>query len=720
MSVEIAGIYERTFFRNEYDGETIFSVKPRARIPQCNQYGTVTAKGKIPYIRKGTPLLVCGEWKDDAYGTTFLAESVREALYSELAAVEYLSSGIVPGIGPTIAKRIVDQLGAGLFQRLEDPNLFEELRKVRGVRPETALALVSTLKSTAAQRELFEYLLPFGGSCHLANLLFQRYGAQALRMLKAEPYETGKAAYLPLKVCDAIAKQENSSGAVDAARLEMIENLTVEARSMRGDTFEYQNALITQFQKNARTEYFPDELPAVVFTNIFRNNPKIVVEAGEGLKKVYLKQLRRAEINTAIQIHRLMEGGGGLPFREELIEEAERECGIQYAPQQREAFSLLKRGGVAVLTGGPGTGKTTVIKGLLTAYQKMLPDNIIRLCAPTGRAAQRMAETTGLEAVTIHRLLNYRPFGDAGNCICRDETDPIAADLIVVDEGSMVNIELASLFLSAVMTGALVLFVGDEDQLPAVGPGDVLHDLIYSETLPVCRLTTVYRQAETSYIVRNAHRINHGMTKLSENGEFYLKPGHTAADDIIKRACELYSKDDPFAVQILCPTHDGEAGVKALNHRLQELINPGTNTLKYGATSYRVDDKIILLRNNYDKGYYNGDIGQVTSVEDGLTVLIQGKEIRLSRENMADVSLAYAITIHKSQGSEFQHVLISLPNSYRMLTRNLLYTAVTRAKLSCGIFAEPGALETAVSTMQTGKRKSRLIERLQRPELRVY
>lgn len=349
----------------------------------------------------------------------------------------------------------------------------------------------------------------------------------------------------------------------------------------------------------------------------------------------------------------------------------------------------------------------------------MYPDNIIKLCAPTGRAAQRMTESTGMEAVTIHRLLDFRPC--ANGVVHKDAKNPIVADLIVVDEMSMTDTELMSIFLQAVQDGTLVLLVGDIYQLPSVGPGDVLHDIIFSEKVPVFRLTKVYRQAGDSPIVTNANKINDGHTDLVENEDFEIiivQSDEELKDKILELTTQYYNPDKPFDMQILAPSKKYDAGTKNLNKVIQEAVNPGKKGFVFGDTTYRVGDKIIMLNNNYGHGYFNGDVGYVVAIDDnGVTVNILDVEIVITKGMMEDMSLAYGVTVHKSQGSEYPLAICALPKSpANMLVRNLFYTAVTRAKKKVIVVAVDGSVQASVRNNQTGKRKTGLLEKLSKAE----
>lgn len=532
-------------------------------------------------------------------------------------------------------------------------------------------------------------------------------------MLKQNPYTVGMKAGMTFEQCDRIARDEGIT-AVSVTRLRAVATQAAKMSSMSGDVF----IPIAELYKRMRAimendAYGEGELPASLLVTGVTDNRELTIEQ-DLYENVYLARLYHAERNAAAQIVRLQQASTPQQYDETIPEQIEAECGIRYAEQQKEAFRLLKRSGISILTGGPGTGKTTVINGLIAAYQKLHPNARVKLCAPTGRAAQRMTESTGLEAVTVHRLLDFRPYGQ-GDVMYKNADNPINAGLIIMDEASMLDTELLSIFLSAVKSDTSVLFVGDENQLPSVGPGNVLHDMI-SAGIPTVRLSAVYRQSSQSPIIQNAQRINDGNSDLIECSEFglwFTDNPKNIAHKILSRVCTLYDPQHPFDVQVLTPVRGGDAGVIGLNNMLQQMLNPrreGEPELAFGWARYRLRDKIIMLSNNYEKGYYNGGLGVVTDIADGcLTVDIMGKRIDIEREIMKDVSLSYAMTVHKAQGSEYKHVIIALPyKPANMLQRNLLFTAVTRAKTSVMIISENGALQKAVKTCNARQRNTRL------------
>lgn len=395
------------------------------------------------------------------------------------------------------------------------------------------------------------------------------------------------------------------------------------------------------------------------------------------------------------------------------IQHIEAAEGIKYAPQQKEAFKLLRDTGVGVLTGGPGTGKTTVIKGLLAAYREKYPLRDIVMCSPTGRAAQRMTESTGQTAMTVHRLVSI------GRQARGKES--IKGDVFIIDESSMLDSQMAAWLMMAIPNNALVIFIGDVDQLPSVGPGNVLRDMIASEVIPVCRLKTVYRQSGESPIITNANKINRGEYDLVTDDTFHIyeQPNDKAILDKMKDVVqEIWKKNkDVFDFQVLATSYKYDAGIEEANIILQEMVNPDPDhkkpCLKYGAkTVFRLGDKVITTNNNYEDNYFNGDIGIIYNIdEEGLDIKIGDRKIKVKRHNIMDVSLGYCISIHKSQGSEFGHTIILLPEKPEiMLKRGLLYTGITRSKRMCTILASNHTIEKCAVSVDNKKRETMLTE----------
>ena len=398
---------------------------------------------------------------------------------------------------------------------------------------------------------------------------------------------------------------------------------------------------------------------------------------------------------------------------------------MEYSDEQRRSFQSICTPGIKIITGGPGVGKTTTINGLITSYMELLPDKKIALAAPTGRAAQRMWDITMIEARTIHKLLDFKPFsaGDDESGATKDKENPIDADLIVVDEMSMVDTELFYLLLQAIKTGTIVLLIGDKDQLQSVSPGNILHDLLKSNIFEVYQLTKVYRQKGDNTIIDNAYKILNGQMDFIKNDKFEIKHTETekeAMDCIIDKFNEWYAKEDLKKIQILTPIKGGECGTTQINTVIAKIIRresfEGTPVYYFGKNSYTVGDKVIFHKNNYDKDYYNGDIGYVTNIiKNGIEVEVGEELKKVTGDALKDVTLAYSITMHKSQGSEFDDIIIMLPDTYKnMLNRNLLFTAVTRAKRRVFIVYINSALSDSVHTIVVDKRYTGLVDKIRK------
>lgn len=714
--MELFGIYQRTLFRNEETGVTIFSLYVSEKVKERSGFGTVVCFATIPPYSEKTPLCIQGNWEDtENYGKRFHATDVRAETWDVASAAAFVEANC-QGIGYAKARFLVNCIGPNIFQKLLSKGSEDQVIHC-GIGESQARSLCESVRQTIAKKDLFDYVLHYGGFYSTVSRLYTEYGTKAQDVLRETPY-AGLKNGLSFTQCEQIAK-DNGHDAFSLERFCAAAELTMRRCANAGNVYLPVDGVLALSKRTLENSkvYPQKDYPVTTLMASIYENDNFIVE--EGLTDiVYLKSLYYAEKNTAYHIHRLLQSKKELPFQDGIVKEVEAEAGITYAPQQAESFQLLRHSGVAIVTGGPGTGKTTCINGIIKAYQKLCPEGKIRLCAPTGRAAQRMTESTGMESVTIHRLLEYRPYGN--QIMHKDESNPIDADMIVIDEVSMLDIELASIFFSAVRSGSLVLLVGDINQLPSVGPGNVLHDLIDAE-LPTVRLSVVYRQAGTSPIILNANLVNDGESELVlKEDEFeieYADMSEDIPDKVVAAVQKTFQKEDPFATQVLCPTKVGDAGTIRLNTLLQNILNPlqeGEDRLIYGKSEYRIGDKIIMKSNNYETGYYNGDVGTVKSISQGsMSVQLLDKVIVLNRDLMRDVELAYAMSIHRSQGSEYRNVIISLPYyPTSMLQRNLIYTAITRAKSKVAIISEDGALCKAIENCDCSKRNTRLCERL--------
>lgn len=707
----LSGQYLRTVMRDYQSGYTVFKILTKTN-------GIVTCTGNIVLPTPDMRVQVTGYWNETkSYGFQ-LADCTVEEVYTDKAGmVEYLCE--IPGVGKSTANYLVETFGEPLYSIILSANAKATLSNSPGLSAKRVDDIIDYVKRTDEQRKLFLFIKSHGGSYSAAVKIYKVYGQMSMAKLHENPFYVGFSAGLSFHVCDSIAKETNCPSFGSMRLCAAIRHLLHQQTSC-GDTFTPLCDLI----KSARdflgySQEFDVVSSAIMNGHIADGLEGCVVENDGDTTNVYLNALYYNEVRTAYAIKRLMRSA--IPTEcdpLELCAYAEKSCGVTYAAQQREAFHLLCSGGIGVITGGPGTGKTTVIKGLLAAYEKLYPKRIIKLCAPSGRASQRMKETTGREATTIHRLLDYRPYGDT--VTCKNEADPIEADFIIIDEGSMLSIDVADLLFSATRSGTMVLIVGDTDQLPSVGAGNVLHDIIESCVVPVIALTKTHRQAEGSLIISNAKRICEGNAHLEAGNDFEI----IISDDMdIPDALEMQFKKyhkpgDAFAMQVLTPSRkQPDTGTRDINKRLQAYANPAGKGLTYSGASFRVGDKVMMMRNNYAvlNAYFNGDVGLILDVNDyGLNILIDSQVIHIDESQLDDVSLAYATTIHKSQGSEYDIAICVMPSEPAiMLQRNLLYTAITRAKQKVVLIAAPGAIEKAIFTRNVSKRKSKLMARLQ-------
>lgn len=714
---KICGTVDTIIFASQDNRFTVLKLSPEKLSTQI----TVTLNGIAPLI--GQLLEIEGEWvKHPKFGQQFKATTYKTVAPTEISGIEkFLASGAINGIGPAMAKKIVAEFGEKTLEIItKSPN---ELLKVPGIGKKTAEKISASYLEQSELTEIMVWLENHGISNTYAGKIFAKYGSFAIDIMEKDIYRLFQDIEgIGFLTADKLAfnlgiqredKRRIISG-IDYALMQLCNN---------GHCCIPEMALVDKTAKILQVNN------QIIFTILKEriDNGSLNTEVVGGETLIYPPYLYYAEKKVAMRLLQLQQATE--PLSEDnlslFIKVWEKDNQIQLAQKQKEAIKACLHHGVLVLTGGPGTGKTTVIKGILSILKAQ--GLKIRLAAPTGRAAKRLSETTGQKALTIHRLLEANNLAQDDNLqlgFSKDIDDQLDADVIILDEVSMVDIVLMHHFLNAVPDGCRIILVGDTDQLPAVGPGSVLKDIIRSQKIPAIRLDEIFRQAQTSMIIQNAHIINAGrlpdLRKQYSDFVFYELNDDTS---ITQKILDLCTKDLPHEgfnvlkdVQVLSPMHRFLCGVENLNLMLQEQLNPKKNQdeLKYSSQTFRVGDKVMHIRNNYQKNVFNGDIGFIQDINnEKLTVDYFDHIVTYEKNELNELTLAYASSVHKSQGSEYKVVIIPLSTShYIMLQRNLLYTAITRAKQKVIIIGSKKALMTAVQSNRTQKRYTLLAERL--------
>lgn len=712
----LSGSIERVTFHSEESGFCVLRVKARG------QRDLVTVIGAAPSVTPGEYLECEGRWVNDRqHGLQFKAEHLRCVLPSTLEGIErYLGSGMVKGIGPHFARTLVRAFGERVFDVIEDNP--DELLALPGIGPKRKERVTRAWAEQKVIREIMVFLQSHGVGTARAVRIYKTYGDEAIARVTENPYRLALDIHgIGFKTADAIAQRlgipKDSLIRAQAGVRHVLQEI-----AGQGHCAAHREVLAEQAAALL-------EIPAPIIAQAIAAElalENLVEEPIEGRPALFLAPLQRAEQGVAASLRRLRLSPppwGPIDSRR-AIPWVEAQTGIQLSASQREAVAAAVNGKVTVITGGPGVGKTTVVNGILRILAARGVEML--LCAPTGRAAKRLSESTGREARTIHRLLELDPQTQGFK---RDQYSPLDTHLVVVDECSMVDVALMNQLLRAVPNHAAVLLVGDVDQLPSVGPGTVLADLIGSGTLATVRLTEIFRQAAASRIIVNAHRINAGRIPeapqtTGTDSDFYLIPCDSpeqVQDRLMRVVTERipgrFALDPVAEVQVLTPMNRGGLGARSLNVALQERLNPSAEPriTRFGWT-YAPGDKVIQLINDYDKEVFNGDIGRVAAIdaEEGLVrVDFDGRPVEYELGELDELSLAYATTIHKAQGSEYPAVVIPLATQhYTLLERNLLYTAVTRGRRLVVLIAEPKALAMAVKRVGSHKRLTKLRERL--------
>ena len=699
-------VVERITYRNEQNGYSV--LKCRAKGFQ----DLVAVVGAMPDVHVGSVLSLGGEWKLDAkYGRQFSVETCEETLPATVVGIEkYLGSGLVKGIGPKFAQRIVQRFGQDTLDVIEETP--EKLIEVPGI---GQLRVERIRKSWLEQKEIKNIMLFLQGhdvSTTHATKIYKTYGKDSVKIVQENPYRLADDIWgIGFKTADAIAAKLG----FEHERYERLRSgllYTLNRLADDGHCYATRDMLM-----ETGAELLTVDAPKLSDAlNGMITDEDVKTEEDT----IYLPPFYHAEVGTARRLTEIYAYAGGVRVAPlGLTERVENATGIAYDDIQMEAILTAVQSKILILTGDPGTGKTTTTLGIITAFREA--GARILLAAPTGRAAKRLSETTGMETKTIHRLLETKP----PDGYQRNADNPLDGDVLIIDECSMIDVMLMYNLLKAVPDAMTLIFVGDIDQLPSVGAGNVLRDMIDSECFPVVRLTRIFRQAQSSRIIMSAHRINGGKMPDLSNGrdsDFFFMERETPEAaletivELVRNRLPRAYRIPPGEIQVLTPMQRGVVGAANLNQALQEAINPHADSLRRGGMLFRVRDKVMQIRNNYDKEVFNGDIGVVESVDledKTLSVRFDNRLIEYDSTELDELVLAYAVTIHKSQGSEYPVVVMPiLMTHYVMLQRNLVYTGITRAKRLLVIVGTKKALSLAVRNVTVTRRNTMLKERL--------
>ncbi|WP_432124010.1 SF1B family DNA helicase RecD2 [Streptomyces sp. C10-9-1] len=726
----LEGVLERITYANEENGYTV------ARVDTGRGAGELlTVVGSLLGAQVGESLRMEGRWgSHPQYGRQFTVENYTTVLPATVQGIRrYLGSGLIKGIGPRIAERIVDHFGTDTLEVIEQEPA--RLVEVPGLGPKRTALIGAAWEEQKAIKEVMVFLQGVGVSTSIAVRIYKKYGDASISVVRNQPYRLaadvwGIGFLTADRIAQAVGIPHDSPDRVKAGLRYALSQSTDQ-----GHCFLPEERLIADSVKLLQVDA---GLVIDCLAELAADEEGVVrekvpgPEGGEPVTAVYLVPFHRAELSLAGQVRRLLRAEEDrMPAFQDVdwdraLGWLARRTGAELAPEQQDAVKLALTSRVAVLTGGPGCGKSFTVRSIVELARAKKATVV--LAAPTGRAAKRLAELTGAEASTVHRLLELKPGGDAAF----DRDRPLDADLIVVDEASMLDLLLANKLVKAVATGAHLLLVGDVDQLPSVGAGEVLRDLLAEGgPVPSVRLTRIFRQARESGVVTNAHRINEGLPPVTTGlKDFFLfvaeeteEAGRLAVDVAARRIPATFGLDARRDVQVLAPMHRGPAGAGTLNGLLQQAITPARPDLpekRFGGRVFRVGDKVTQVRNNYEKGrngVFNGTVGVVTSLstdDQRLTVLTdEDEEVPYDFDELDELAHAYAVTIHRSQGSEYPAVVVPVTTgAWMMLQRNLLYTAVTRAKGLVVLVGSRRALGQAVRTVSAGRRHTALDHRL--------
>ena len=699
-------VVERITYQNPENGYSVMRVKVKGYDE------LVTLVGNLLEVPAGSVLLCEGDWKvDKRYGSQFVAQTWEEVMPATLYGIEkYLGSGLVKGIGPKFARLIVSRFGLDTIEIIETD--IKRLYEVPGIGQKRVEKIAESWEKQKDIKNVMLFLQGYGVSTAYAAKIYRQYGKESIDTVKTNPYKLADDIWgIGFKTADTIASKMGYEKN-DLRRLKSGVTYTLSHMAEEGNVYAEEDQLV----KSAIELLDADEAPVRQAISEMLQSEDLIADA----EAIYMPPFYYAEVGTANRLNKLLDCVEGSLFN--IIPDISvisKQTGVEYDEVQAEAIREAVSSKVMVLTGGPGTGKTTTTQGIIAALKAM--GLRILLAAPTGRAAKRMSEATGMEAKTIHRLLEYNP----KDGYKRNDDNPLEGDVLIVDECSMIDLLLMNNLMKAIPAGMRLVLVGDIDQLPSVGAGNVLRDIIDSKRIPVIRLTRIFRQAQESRIVMSAHAINKGVFPDTSNGKhtdfFFIQQEdpEQAVDTIVKLVKERLPnayKRPTSDIQVLTPMQRGVVGAANLNMALQTVLNPGQVSLNRSGYSFRQGDRVMQLRNNYDKEVFNGDLGYIERVdmEDRtLFVCFDGRTVEYDVSELDELTLAYATTIHKSQGSEYPIVVMPvLMTHYVMLQRNLIYTGITRAKKICVLVGTKKALSFAIRNLSVLKRNTKLKERL--------
>ena len=719
--------FDRAIFQSD-NGYCVFSYSTQDEsVPKEARKNTFFSDDKIHFTAVGYHLVstnvveveLDGTWEQSKHGLQLSVTTCKQIVPTDQAGVlAYLSSGIIKGVGPEIAKAIVAKFGDKTMEVLDQNP--QQLLSIRGIARTKLKTIVASYEETKALSDLMIYLAPFGVSMKKAAMIKEEFGDQSLQIVKTDPFQLCRIKGFGFMTVDSIARKTKVSLKHPMRYAGAINYVLDEAR-VSGHLFlsvdETVGRCYDLLNSDCEAEVVSEGEIRQAISNE-RLESRIYVEG----TRVYLSYERMCEVKAAKRIVSmiLQEDFEEIYDLDEKIDQAEQTLKQKLAPSQRKAVKLCLSHPISIMTGGPGSGKTTTLRFILDIYKKEYPSNEILLAAPTGRASRRMAEQTGMFASTLHSALGL--ITDEESPL--NDTELLPADLIVVDEFSMVDMRLAYILLERIKPGAQLLIVGDADQLPSVGAGNVLREMIRSEKVPTAVLDTIFRQASNSRIIINAHAINHNDTHLQYGDDFQMlevQNAEDAAQLVVKNYLQEVSQHGLENVQILSPFRKrGAVASNALNETIRDLVNPASKRkmeLKCGSRVFRVGDRIMQTANR--NGVSNGDVGLITGMEkvdDEVFVdirLLDGRELRYSKDMMEDVEFSYCLTIHKSQGQEYPVIIVPLlKEHYIMLRRNLLYTAVTRAKAKVILIGQRQAVYIAIHKCDVGQRNTVLADRI--------